>query len=157
MSPGPNHRRTTRSFTSTVSVANKAVTAKTIAANRSEGTRRCTCGGRLRSIAEIIASPAAPQMSTTHPICVCLYRMNSFVTRYGRFQNRQTYLNEDSLEGSLSRLPVHEASSRFNSKFPLPQSHLKLLSQRFVRWCNGNTAPFGGVIHGSNPCRTATP
>ena len=25
----------------------------------------------------------------------------------------------------------------------------------FVRWCNGNTAPFGGVIHGSNPCRTA--
>jgi hypothetical protein len=24
-----------------------------------------------------------------------------------------------------------------------------------VRWCNGNTAPFGGVIHGSNPCRTA--
>ena len=25
-----------------------------------------------------------------------------------------------------------------------------------VRWCNGNTAPFGGVIHGSNPCRTAT-
>ena len=19
-------------------------------------------------------------------------------------------------------------------------------------WCNGNTAPFGGVIHGSNPC-----
>ena len=27
--------------------------------------------------------------------------------------------------------------------------------KRFVRWCNGNTAPFGGVIHGSNPCRTA--
>ena len=26
---------------------------------------------------------------------------------------------------------------------------------RRVRWCNGNTAPFGGVIHGSNPCRTA--
>jgi hypothetical protein len=30
------------------------------------------------------------------------------------------------------------------------------MSSRFVRWCNGNTAPFGGVIHGSNPCRTAT-
>ena len=27
-------------------------------------------------------------------------------------------------------------------------------SSVFVRWCNGNTAPFGGVIHGSNPCRT---
>ncbi len=24
-----------------------------------------------------------------------------------------------------------------------------------TRWCNGNTAPFGGVIHGSNPCRVA--
>src|SRR6476620_6116338 len=23
-------------------------------------------------------------------------------------------------------------------------------------WCNGNTAPFGGVIHGSNPCGVAT-
>ena len=22
-------------------------------------------------------------------------------------------------------------------------------------WCNGNTAPFGGVIHGSNPCGVA--
>ena len=31
----------------------------------------------------------------------------------------------------------------------------RLLFFRFVRWCNGNTAPFGGVIHGSNPCRTA--
>ena len=31
-----------------------------------------------------------------------------------------------------------------------------LTSGRFVRWCNGNTALFGGVIHGSNPCRTAT-
>src|ERR1700690_561786 len=31
----------------------------------------------------------------------------------------------------------------------------RLVSVRFVRWCNGNTAPFGGVIHGSNPCRTA--
>ena len=31
----------------------------------------------------------------------------------------------------------------------------RLTSSRFVRWCNGNTAPFGGVIHGSNPCRTA--
>ena len=31
----------------------------------------------------------------------------------------------------------------------------RLNSHRFVRWCNGNTAPFGGVIHGSNPCRTA--
>ncbi len=19
-------------------------------------------------------------------------------------------------------------------------------------WCNGNTVPFGGIIHGSNPC-----
>jgi hypothetical protein len=28
-------------------------------------------------------------------------------------------------------------------------------NQMSVRWCNGNTAPFGGVIHGSNPCRTA--
>ena len=26
---------------------------------------------------------------------------------------------------------------------------------RAVRWCNGNTAPFGGVILGSNPSRTA--
>lgn len=24
-------------------------------------------------------------------------------------------------------------------------------------WCNGNTAPFGGVIHGSNPCGVAHP
>ena len=31
----------------------------------------------------------------------------------------------------------------------------RLISSRFVRWCNGNTAPFGGVIHGSNPCRPA--
>ena len=31
-----------------------------------------------------------------------------------------------------------------------------LTSGWFVRWCNGNTALFGGVIHGSNPCRTAT-
>lgn len=23
-------------------------------------------------------------------------------------------------------------------------------------WCNGNTAPFGGVIHGSNPCGAAS-
>ena len=28
-------------------------------------------------------------------------------------------------------------------------------SARLGRWCNGNTAPFGGVIHGSNPCRPA--
>jgi hypothetical protein len=33
--------------------------------------------------------------------------------------------------------------------------HKKLTYRWFVRWCNGNTAPFGGVIHGSNPCRTA--
>jgi hypothetical protein len=25
----------------------------------------------------------------------------------------------------------------------------------FTAWCNGNTAPFGGVIHGSNPCAVA--
>ena len=24
-------------------------------------------------------------------------------------------------------------------------------------WCNGNTAPFGGVIHGSNPCGVVNP
>ena len=24
-----------------------------------------------------------------------------------------------------------------------------------VRWCNGSTRPFGGLCHGSNPCRTA--
>ena len=30
----------------------------------------------------------------------------------------------------------------------------KLTFRLLVRWCNGNTAPFGGVIHGSNPCRT---
>ncbi len=26
-----------------------------------------------------------------------------------------------------------------------------------VRWCNGSTRPFGGLCHGSNPCRTANP
>ena len=26
---------------------------------------------------------------------------------------------------------------------------------RNTPWCNGNTAPFGGVIHGSNPCGVA--
>jgi hypothetical protein len=26
---------------------------------------------------------------------------------------------------------------------------------RDTPWCNGNTAPFGGVIHGSNPCGVA--
>ncbi len=25
-----------------------------------------------------------------------------------------------------------------------------------VRWCNGSTLPFGGICHGSNPCRTAS-
>lgn len=41
--------------------------------------------------------------------------------------------------------------------FSLCASVIKnLMCGRFVRWCNGNTAPFGGVIHGSNPCRTAT-
>ena len=40
--------------------------------------------------------------------------------------------------------------------FALHEAGVKSLgSVRFVRWCNGNTAPFGGVIHGSNPCRTA--
>ena len=24
------------------------------------------------------------------------------------------------------------------------------------RWCNGSTRPFGGLCHGSNPCRTAS-
>src|SRR6266498_4769309 len=32
----------------------------------------------------------------------------------------------------------------------------KLASLRFVRWCNGSTRPFGGLCHGSNPCRTAS-
>ena len=36
------------------------------------------------------------------------------------------------------------------------QAEKRLISSRLVRWCNGNTAPFGGVIHGSNPCRTAS-
>src|ERR1017187_2814531 len=40
--------------------------------------------------------------------------------------------------------------------FPLRERHVKFnVFFRLVRWCNGNTAPFGGVIHGSNPCRTA--
>ena len=39
--------------------------------------------------------------------------------------------------------------------FPLREWHVKFNVFRLVRWCNGNTAPFGGVIHGSNPCRTA--
>src|SRR5437773_7742574 len=30
------------------------------------------------------------------------------------------------------------------------------LSRCNTPWCNGNTAPFGGVIHGSNPCGVAT-
>ena len=30
-----------------------------------------------------------------------------------------------------------------------------ILAARLVRWCNGSTTPFGGVCHGSNPCRTA--
>ena len=33
----------------------------------------------------------------------------------------------------------------------------KLLSHRFVRWCNGSTRPFGGLCPGSNPGRTAIP
>jgi hypothetical protein len=59
------------------------------------------------------------------------------------------------------------------SKFPFPVSSVPkyslarqqiflcanrpktLLSLRFVRWCNGSTRPFGGLCHGSNPCRTA--
>src|SRR5882724_9597621 len=31
-----------------------------------------------------------------------------------------------------------------------------LVLGRCVRWCNGSTMPFGGICHGSNPCRTAT-
>jgi hypothetical protein len=31
------------------------------------------------------------------------------------------------------------------------------IADSFALWCNGNTAPFGGVIHGSNPCGAATP
>src|SRR3979409_2148797 len=30
------------------------------------------------------------------------------------------------------------------------------VENRFTPWCNGNTAPFGGVIHSSNLCGVAT-
>jgi integrase len=39
--------------------------------------------------------------------------------------------------------------------FALRRRRKKSSLVELVRWCNGNTAPFGGVIHGSNPCRTA--
>jgi hypothetical protein len=39
--------------------------------------------------------------------------------------------------------------------FALRRAVEKTTLSGIVRWCNGNTAPFGGVIHGSNPCRTA--
>ncbi len=39
--------------------------------------------------------------------------------------------------------------------FALRRRREKFSLAELVRWCNGNTAPFGGVIHGSNPCRTA--
>src|SRR5438094_766815 len=32
-----------------------------------------------------------------------------------------------------------------------------ITSPNFALWCNGNTAPFGGVILGSNPSGAATP
>lgn len=27
---------------------------------------------------------------------------------------------------------------------------------KLALWCNGNTVPFGGIIHGSSPCGAAT-
>jgi len=27
---------------------------------------------------------------------------------------------------------------------------------KIALWCNGNTVPFGGIIHGSSPCGAAT-
>ena len=29
------------------------------------------------------------------------------------------------------------------------------MNLRFALWCNGNTVPFGGIIHGSSPCGAA--
>ena len=38
-------------------------------------------------------------------------------------------------------------------RFPICE--LGMRSRQNTPWCNGNTAPFGGVIHGSNPCGVA--
>ena len=36
-----------------------------------------------------------------------------------------------------------------------PRCRLVQVENPNTPWCNGNTAPFGGVIHGSNPCGVA--
>jgi len=41
-----------------------------------------------------------------------------------------------------------------NFPFALGLNHVNF--SQLVRWCNGSTLPFGGICHGSNPCRTAS-
>lgn len=56
-----------------------------------------------------------------------------------------------------SRQPSVAAGSRLSpgGRFSLcPRAVKNLPCGRIVRWCNGNTEPFEGFIHGSNPCRT---
>ena len=58
---------------------------------------------------------------------------------------------------SMSTLAFSTDMKRCAPYFPLHNSREKLVLSQLVRWCNGSTTPFGGVCHGSNPCRTAIP
>ena len=60
------------------------------------------------------------------------------------------------------RLPMSETApeQRGDLRIPICVLKIRCAATGPVRaaigndtpWCNGNTAPFGGVIHGSNPC-----
>ena len=64
--------------------------------------------------------------------------------------------------GNYLRLPLSETApeERGDLRIPICVLKIRCAATGPVRtaigndtpWCNGNTAPFGGVIHGSNPC-----
>ncbi len=56
-----------------------------------------------------------------------------------------------------SLVPEREASATFFGKrFAAARGDGLYQHLSFALWCNGNTAPFGGGIHGSSPCGAAT-
>ncbi len=50
---------------------------------------------------------------------------------------------------SLRATPI---GGKFFSFSHLPRHRPAAYSMAFALWCNGNTAVFEAVIHGSNPC-----
>ncbi len=73
---------------------------------------------------------SAPQLGHSSGVFTVIF-VNPFVLQFNAF-----------LPEATTQSPCAEAAHRY-------------LKARFVRWCNGSTTPFGGVCHGSNPCRTA--